>query len=172
MSYLSPEAQIAINEVVVEAAKEAADPSLKMDRAIDHYRSLGYSKAWIADRLSGKLVRRDFTAELKDHGVNEWGYANCTNAIYEELLGGDANELRRRLQLTGNQRTRDHFNRLQLQATIFAETCAMTKLEYQTVQNNVTAETACREAGKVTDEAIIKLTGSSCHVQPKALSGF
>jgi len=50
---------------------------------------------WLEARLAGKRRGRyPLTETLKDAGVTGFGYALCTNAVYEPILGADAKTLK------------------------------------------------------------------------------
>ena len=68
-------------------------------------------------RLKGIRTRRQFTDVLKEFGVLGLGYAYCTNAIYESVLGASARGLKGRIaerkglqsQRSKSSRSHDHY---------------------------------------------------------------
>lgn len=69
---------------------------MAVDRAINYYRSKGYSDEWIKVRLSGILNRKKLTDVWKDNGINEdYEYALLTNKIYETWSNMSASEYKK-----------------------------------------------------------------------------
>ena len=76
-----------------ERIDEIFDPEIAMSRAIDYYRSKGYSDKWIEARLKGILDRKKLTDVWKENGITKnYEYAVLTNEIYQEWSGMKANE--------------------------------------------------------------------------------
>lgn len=76
-----------------ERIDEIFDPEIAMNRAIDYYRSKGYSDKWIEARLKGILDRKKLTDVWKENGITKnYEYAVLTNEIYEEWSGMKASE--------------------------------------------------------------------------------
>lgn len=70
-------------------------------------------------RLKSKRDRSGFTDCLKEHGVEGIGYAMCTNAIYEPILGANAKTLKHQMAARHNLpvktlNPRDHMDIKQL----------------------------------------------------------
>ena len=71
-----------------ERIDEIFDPEIAMSRAIDYYRSKGYSDKWIEARLKGILDRKKLTDVWKENGITKnYEYAVLTNEIYKEWSG-------------------------------------------------------------------------------------
>lgn len=76
-----------------ERIDEIFDPEIAMNRAIDYYRSKGYSDKWIESRLKGILDRKKLTDVWKQNGITKnYEYAVLTNEIYQEWSGMKASE--------------------------------------------------------------------------------
>jgi hypothetical protein len=52
-----------------ERIEESQDPELSIDRAMENYIKLGYSKEWINQRLKSIEVRKELTDEWESSGV-------------------------------------------------------------------------------------------------------
>ena len=64
------------------------DPELSIDQAVADYKRLGYSDAWINQRLKSIEVRKLLTDEWKRGGITESNlYAILTNTITKEWSG-------------------------------------------------------------------------------------
>ena len=76
-----------------ERIDEIFDPEIAMNRAIDYYRSKGYSDKWIEARLKGILDRKKLTDVWKENGITKnYEYAVLTNEIYQEWSGMKSSE--------------------------------------------------------------------------------
>lgn len=127
--YLDPNYAILVNEVFFERVEEEKNPDKIVDRAIATYGKKGMSSEWITKRLTGKGVRNEFTSALRKHGVVGDGYKRCTNAMYIELYGKEASEIREKKGLTKKDNIRENMSLLELQSIAFAETLAMDDIE-------------------------------------------
>ena len=76
-----------------ERINETFDPSITVQRAIDLYRTKGYSEDWIIRRIKAIQDRKKLTDVWKDNGVSEEReYAILTNEIYKTWSGMTASE--------------------------------------------------------------------------------
>ena len=65
-----------------ERLDEMADPELGIDKALEDYVNLGYSKNWINQRLKSIEIRKELTDEWKNKGIKEGvEFATLTNII-------------------------------------------------------------------------------------------
>ena len=62
-------------EVGKERLDEIADPELAIDRAVNTYKSKGYSDGWITQRLKSIEMRKELTNEWKRTGIEGVEYA-------------------------------------------------------------------------------------------------
>jgi hypothetical protein len=69
-------------KVAAERLDEMQDPELSIDRALEQYMFLGYSKNWINQRLKSIEVRKELTDEWKKRGLKEGvQFATLTDII-------------------------------------------------------------------------------------------
>jgi hypothetical protein len=54
-----------------ERIEESQDPEKSIDRAMENYLKLGYSKEWINQRLKSIEVRKELTDEWENRGVKQ-----------------------------------------------------------------------------------------------------
>lgn len=107
-------------------------------------------------RLKGKRTRHTFADGLKDHGVVRDGYAHCTNAIYEPVLGASARGLKSRfaeregLVVAKVKNPRDYMTITELNDVETAERIAEGQLRRQTVAGNAGCERICRKSAEYT----------------------
>ena len=71
-----------------ERIDEVFDPEIAMTRAINYYRSKGYSDEWIESRIKGILSRNKLTNAWRDSGINKnYEFAILTNEVYKAYKG-------------------------------------------------------------------------------------
>lgn len=79
-----------------ERIDEVFDPEIAVKRAIDYYRSKGYSDKRIEARLKGILDRNKLTDVWKENGIKEgYEFAILTNEIYKTWSGMKASEYKK-----------------------------------------------------------------------------
>ena len=75
-------------QVASQRIDQIQDPELSIDQAIVDYKRLGYSDAWINQRIKSIEVRKELTDEWKRTGVQEGlEYASLTDIITREWSG-------------------------------------------------------------------------------------
>ena len=75
-------------QVASQRIDQMQDPELNIDQAIMDYKRLGYSDAWINQRIKSIEVRKELTDEWKRTGVQEGlEYASLTDIITREWSG-------------------------------------------------------------------------------------
>lgn len=75
-------------KVGYERIEETQDPEMSIDRAMENYLKLGYSKEWINQRLKSIEVRKDLTDEWENKGVKKGQqFAILTDIITKEWSG-------------------------------------------------------------------------------------
>ena len=142
--YLSPDLKLKVNDTFLRAQEgdlslaeevigRSALPETKEDRRT-------------AARIQGKLARNLLTATLKDHGVSGSGFALCTNATYQPLLGGTAKEVKAQRGLAVSANLRDQLSPLELAAVFFAEAKADAAIQSENRQGTNACVAACRES--------------------------
>lgn len=141
--YLNPELHRQVNEIY--ARYKTGDPSLAAE-IIDNQTD-AKSAEWLASRAIGKVTRLEFTGCLRDHNVRGNGYARCTNAIYEPVLGGTAKELKAQKGLPTKANLRDNIETDDLVAVMFSEVVAKRRITTKDAQGNNECIKECRQAG-------------------------
>ena len=97
------------------------DPELSIEQAMVDYKRLGYSDAWINQRLKSIEVRKELTDEWKRTGVKEGvGFATLTDIITREWSDMRTKEYK---QLKGlkKENLRDNMTNVELALNILAE---------------------------------------------------
>lgn len=156
--YLSPELHIWTNQIVRERLEEEHNPELGLsrsrERAIASWKRQGKSEEWVATRLKGMTARSYLTGTLKEHGVTNRGYADCTNAIYEPILGGTAKEIRKEKGLPVKANIRDHVGHVENIGIMLAEALAKEKIQGKHYRGNEQCSSACLAASSTVSKAI------------------
>ena len=81
-----------IAQVASERLDQMQDPEKSIDQAIVDYKRLGYSDAWINQRIKSIEVRKELTDEWQRTGVHEGlEYASLTDIITREWSGFPTN---------------------------------------------------------------------------------
>lgn len=151
----SPKAEpfkVWIAQVASERLDEMQDPELTIERAMTDYRRLGYSEAWINQRLKSIEVRKELTDEWKRCGVEAQQYASLTDIVTMAWSGKTTRSYKVFKGLT-KQNLRDNMTNVELALNTLAEAAA-TELSKEinpaTYQENVTV---ARKGGGVAKAA-------------------
>ena len=109
--------------VASDRVDEMQDPELAIDRGYAYYRRLGYSEAWINERMKGKDVRKALTDEWKRTGVSGQQYATLTDIITYEWSGMTTRQYKSYKGLK-KENLRDHMTRTESALNTLAEVAA------------------------------------------------
>lgn len=108
-------------QVGAERLDEMQDPELTIDRAMMEYKQLGYSDAWINQRLKSIEVRKELTEEWKRRGVEEGRqFAVLTNIITQAWSGKTVREYKA-LKGLRKENLRDNMTNTELILNMLAE---------------------------------------------------
>jgi hypothetical protein len=140
--YLHPRFHAWANEVVLEYMKECLRQ--RGNAKVDRWRKKGQDDRWIQSRLEGIDIRKGFTDTLKEHGVEKYGYANCTDALYRELFGESAKVAKIQRGLSPKENLREHLDRYELAQVGFTEALAEKRIESADIQGNEPCKLACK----------------------------
>ena len=100
------------------------DPELSVNQAVEDYKRLGYSDAWINQRLKSIEVRKLLTDEWKRGGITESNlYAILTNTITHEWSGLTTKEYKN-LKGLKKESLRDNMTNVELALNTLAEASA------------------------------------------------
>lgn len=129
------------------------DPELSIDQAIIDYKRLGYSDAWINQRIKSIEVRKELTDEWKRTGVKEGlEYASLTDIITREWSGFTTKQYKRHKGLK-KENLRDNMTNLEIALNILAEASA-TEISKDRNPKGFNAQTqVAKEGGSVAKAA-------------------
>lgn len=139
--YLSPDLRLKINDTFLRV--QSGDTSV-IEETLDR-QSPDQQKRTLT-RMQGKITRNLHTATLQAHGVHGAGFAQCTNATYQPLLGGTASEIREKHGLAKTANVREVLSQVQLASLIFSEALSTEDIEVNGIFGNKPCATACLNA--------------------------
>ena len=111
-------------QVASQRIDQMQDPEQSIDQAIVDYKRLGYSDAWINQRIKSIEVRKELTDEWQRTGVQEGlEYASLTDIITREWSGFSTKQYK---QFKGikKENLRDNMTNLEIALNILAEASA------------------------------------------------
>jgi len=104
-----------------ERIEEIQDPEKSIDRAMENYLKLGYSKDWINQRLKSIEVRKELTDEWENRGVKKGQeFATLTDIITKGWSEKTVKEYKK-LKGLKKENLRDNMTNLELVLNMLAE---------------------------------------------------
>ena len=161
-------------QVASQRLDQLQDPEKSIDQAIVDYKRLGYSDAWINQRIKSIEVRKELTDEWKRTGVHEGlEYASLTDIITREWSGFSTKEYKHYKGLK-KENLRDNMTNLEMAFNILAEASA-TELSKQRNPKGYNAQTQiAKEGGSVAKAARKQLESKLGHsvISPAKASDY
>ena len=151
-------------QVAAQRIDQMQDPELSIEQAVADYRRLGYSEAWINQRMRSIEVRKHLTDEWKRAGLEEGQqFASLTDIIYRGWSGLSAKEYK---QLKGlkKENLRDNMTDLEIAINMLAEATTTQISKNESPKGMVESAKAARRGGataRVAREAAEKEIGES-----------
>jgi BRO family, N-terminal domain len=107
-------------KVGYERVEESQDPEKSIDRAMENYIKLGYSKEWINQRLKSIEVRKELTDEWENRGVKQGQeFATLTDIITQAWSGKTVKQYKAHKDLK-KENLRDNMTNLELVLNMLA----------------------------------------------------
>lgn len=111
-------------QVASQRIDQMQDPELDILQAVADYKRLGYSDAWINQRIKSIEVRKELTDEWKRTGVHEgMEYASLTDIITKEWSGFTTKQYKNFKGLK-KENLRDNMTNVEIALNILAEASA------------------------------------------------
>ena len=111
-------------QVAAQRIDQMQDPELSINQAVADYRRLGYSEAWINQRIKSIEVRKALTDEWQRAGVKEGvQYASLTDIITRQWSGFTTKEYKQYKGLR-KENLRDNMTNLEIALNMLAEATA------------------------------------------------
>ena len=108
-------------KVGYERIEESQDPEISIDRAMENYLKLGYSKEWINQRLKSIEVRKELTDEWENRAVKKGQeFATLTDIITRAWSGKTVKQYKQHKNLK-KENLRDNMTNLELVLNMLAE---------------------------------------------------
>lgn len=148
-------------QVASERLDEMQDPELTIDRAMMDYKRLGYSDAWINQRLKSIEIRKELTDEWKKRGLEEGKqFATLTNIITQTWSGFGVRDYKA-LKGLKKENLRDNKTNTELILNMLAEASTKEISEATDPQSFVEHMTVAHKGGSVAKNARLELERST-----------
>lgn len=108
-------------KVGYDRIEESQNPEMSIERAMENYLKLGYSKEWINQRLKSIEVRKELTDEWENRGVKKGQeFATLTDIITRAWSGKTVKQYKQHKSLK-KENLRDNMTNLELVLNMLAE---------------------------------------------------
>ena len=149
-------------QVGKERIDEAYDPEITINRALDTYRKKGYSEEWINQRLKTIDIRKEFTDELKEKGIEKSkDFAILTNILTQAWSGYSVKKYKK-LKGLKKENLRDNMTNMELVLNMLAETSSTEISKSKNSKGFKEVEDSVKKGGniaKIAKEQLEKETG-------------
>ena len=146
-------------QVASQRLDQMQDPEKSIDQAIIDYKRLGYSDAWINQRVKSIEVRKELTDEWRRTGVKEGlEYASLTDIITQEWSGFTTKQYKQHKGLK-KENLRDNMTNLEIALNILAEASATELSKERNPKGYRQQKTVAKEGGSVAKAARKQLEG-------------
>ena len=136
-------------EVASTRIDQLQDPERSIEQAVADYRRLGYSEAWINQRIKSIEVPKELTDEWKRTGVKEGvEYATLTDIITQQWSGFTTKEYKQYKGLK-KENLRDNMTNLEMAFNILAEASATELSKQRDPQGVEEQKKVAKEGGGV-----------------------
>ena len=144
-------------QVAVQRLDQMQDPELSIEQAMMDYKRLGYSDAWINQRLKSIEIRKDLTDEWKRRGLQEGvQFATLTDIIYSTWSGMTAKEYKQFKGLK-KENLRDNMTNRELVLNMLAELSTKDISESQNPETFAEHANVARQGGEIAFNARMEL---------------
>ena len=143
--------------VASQRLDQMQDPELSIDQAIMDYKRLGYSDAWINQRIKSIEVRKELTDEWNRTGV-QMGleYASLTDIITKEWSGLTTKQYKR-LKGLKKENLRDNMTNLEIALNTLAEASATELSKQRNPKGFTQQKSVAKDGGSVAKAARTQL---------------
>jgi hypothetical protein len=145
--------------VASQRIDQMQDPELSIDQAIIDYKRLGYSDAWINQRIKSIEVRKELTDEWKRTGVHEgMEYALLTDIITQEWSGFTTKQYKHYKGLK-KENLRDNMTNVEIALNTLAEASATELSKQRDPKGYKAQQRVAKDGGSVAKAARKQLEG-------------
>ena len=150
-------------QVASQRIEQMQDPEKSIEQAIVDYQRLGYSEAWINQRVKSIEVRKELTDEWRRTGVHEGvEYASLTDIITREWSGFTTKQYKHYKGLK-KENLRDNMTNLEIALNILAEASAAELSKQQDPQGFKAQTRVAKDGGSVAKAARNQLESKLGH---------
>lgn len=136
-------------EVANRRLDQLEDPELSIEQAINDYRQLGYSEAWINQRIRSIEIRKELTDEWHRTGVQAGReYASLTDIITRQWSGFTTKQYKQFKGLK-KESLRDNMTNLEMAFNILAEASATALSKQHSPHGFEEQQKVAKEGGNV-----------------------
>ena len=136
-------------EVANRRLDQLEDPELSIEQAINDYRQLGYSEAWINQRIRSIEIRKELTDEWHRTGVQAGReYASLTDIITRQWSGFTTKQYKQFKGLK-KESLRDNMTNLEMAFNILAEASATALSKQHSTHGFQEQQKVAKEGGNV-----------------------
>ena len=136
-------------QVASQRIDQMQDPELSIDQAIMDYKRLGYSDAWINQRIKSIEVRKELTDEWQRTGVQVGQqYASLTDIITKEWSGLTTKQYKH-LKGLKKENLRDNMTNLEIALNTLAEASATELSKQRNPQGFMGQTKVAKDGGSV-----------------------
>jgi prophage antirepressor-like protein len=140
-------------QVASQRIDQMQDPELDIQQAVADYKRLGYSDAWINQRIKSIEVRKELTDEWKRTGVKEGvEFASLTDIITKEWSGFTTKQYKNYKGLK-KENLRDNMTNVEIALNILAEASATELSKEKNPQGYVEQKNIAKAGGTVAKAA-------------------
>lgn len=132
-------------QVASDRLDQMQDPELSINQAMADYKRLGYSDAWINQRLKSIEIRKELTDEWQRSGVLDRQYATLTDIITRQWSGMTTRQYKSHKGLK-KESLRDNMTNLELSLNSLAE-AATTEISKQQNPRGMAANIKVAQSG-------------------------
>lgn len=143
-------------EVASARMDQIQDPELSIEQAIGDYRRMGYSEAWINQRIKSIEVRKELTDEWGRTGIQGREYALLTDIVTKAWSGLTTKEYRTHKGLK-KENLRDNMTNLEMALNTLAEVSTTEISKVRNPKGFKEQAPVAKEGGNIAKEARIKL---------------
>ena len=150
------------------------DPEKSIDQAIIDYKRLGYSDAWINQRIKSIEIRKELTDEWARTGVQQGvQYASLTDIITREWSGMTTKQYKKFKGLK-KESLRDNMTNMEIALNMLAEASATELSKQQNPQGFNQQKQVARDGGSVAKAARNQLESKLGHkvISPAKASDY
>lgn len=134
--------------VAAQRIDQMQDPELSINQAVADYRRLGYSEAWINQRIKSIEVRKALTDEWQRAGVKEGvQYASLTDIITQQWSGFTTKEYKQYKGLK-KESLRDNMTNLEIALNMLAEATATEISQQENPRGFIESAEVAKRGGK------------------------